>query len=501
MNQLLSIINFNNDILELMCLIKPIKNHWSIEFLRECSLLIDELKNVKTINKMIETKYVIIKLENNDKNYLFNSIQYIFSNTEKFKNQIAQYLNLQQSNIIFKIFNENIVNSPKDFYYMIAHLPFYKNIIELLIDFSQKKLGQIELSSIYGNDILNIFVSPEIQNWIFEKCHFISYYKYDVQLPNHFHLMINIKILHNIKNGKKYFYSITENIIDIVTSLLILYKVKNPYPLNLTYIDTPFKKKLCYFKKNLTINNFLISELEKISGLKYNFQQFTNPISSLNVNSGVTVKFYDNNDRNYITIWRREEFLKVLTHELIHYYSLEKGNSFNGKENQYIDSLNLSNNYPHYSKELFTELQTWSLYILIQLKNIDYRFTIKDLNFIFDYERFYSLINVCKIFKHYKINNFDQFISKNEFYMINANSSMLYYYLFKAFVLFDVDPVVESIIIPDHLCNQCKLKLTDYIQLKLKKNIGSNILKSYLNKILLSDKYFGDCLNMMAIQY
>ena len=85
--------------------------------------------------------------------------------------------------------------------------------------------------------------------------------------------------------------------------------------------------------------------------------------------------------------------------------------------------------------------------------------------------------------------------------MINANSSLLYYYLFKAFLLFDIDHFLEWIIIPDNLCLTCKPEITKYVQLKLKKIINSSTSQSYMNDILELDECLDDHLNMMGIKY
>ena len=44
-------------------------------------------------------------------------------------------------------------------------------------------------------------------------------------------------------------------------------------------------------------------------------------MTTLNVNSGVTIA---NQMEKYIVIWHTEEFQKVLIHELVHFYQLEK---------------------------------------------------------------------------------------------------------------------------------------------------------------------------------
>jgi len=109
-------------------------------------------------------------------------------------------------------------------------------------------------------------------------------------------------------------------------------KSKSKFFLNLTYFMTPLKK------------------------------QFTslNKITRFNVNNGQ----YDP-IKNEITIWRIEEFPKVLVHELIHFFKI------NIKVKLINCNLIIKEDYIENEYELYTELNTWLLYQILFGLNIE----------------------------------------------------------------------------------------------------------------------------------
>ncbi len=181
---------------------------------------------------------------------------------------------------------------------------------------------------------------------------------------------------------------------------------------------TPFKKTLNYYKENKEnkfINDIIIEDIIKNKkDIIYNFDIFTNPLDFLHINSGQT-------NGNIITIWRKEEWQKVFMHELIHLYNLEKQSNFDISKILNFP-IKMSNNFPLFPKELFTELQAWYLYVLYYNRNI------KE-------EQIHSIKNTCLIFKKYGINN----IKDLNNHIINASSSALFYHILKGIFLFKID--------------------------------------------------------------
>src|SRR5690349_4730615 len=110
MDQLLTVINFDDVILKLMCQIKPIPTQWSQSFLEQCLSLINLIRHEQLKIKIIKQKKISIENKNSNANYLFNLTRYIFSHYDQFKEQIGQYLNSQQSEIIRESFDLGVVS-------------------------------------------------------------------------------------------------------------------------------------------------------------------------------------------------------------------------------------------------------------------------------------------------------------------------------------------------------------------------------------------------------
>ena len=481
---------YDKNIVNIIKQFKPFNSQWSPSFLKKCSNLIAKIKT-KTKTK---TKKYDINSQHTEK-YVpsldsIKIVRDIFLNYETNKAIIDGSLKPEQVQLLVKLFETNVIKNRKDFYYLIGHLPFYHEVTKLI-----EKLMPL-------NSLLNIFISPIIDDWIVNNCDLKT--SIDLTIDNQIHA--HIDIIHNQSQSKT-----INSIIEIVTStlcgIITLYGIKNPKKLNLVYIPTPFPKKINYFKNNSRLNRILISELKKIKSINYNYTNFTNSISNLNVNSGVTVTYsqpsYNSqtSSKDSITIWRSEEFQKVLVHELIHYYDLEKGTEFTLNESIHF---NISNTYPHYSKEMFTELQTWLVYSLINMSCCEQSLTTDDISYILNYERFYALFNICKFFRHYQITDFQQFFvdnKKNNQHMINASSSILYYYILKGVVLFNINPFIEKLLLPENKSHiSKKIHVTQNMIEHIEQCLQSNDLNTFINK-LLTNMIDNDnnSLNMMGL--
>lgn len=458
----------------------PFYAHWSNTFLNKCIHYINQIHKFNYNVKIIGNITTNISINDKYKNYLMDIAVNIFNNPIKYNIMLKKYLSDEQILLMIELFKNKIVNSLDDFHYTLAHLPFYKDIIECLI---QNKHPTIELPPFFKEYICNIFISPSIQSWIFANCNTLL----------SIHLIINdinvhLEILY--PNNKIIpVKAIIEVISQSLNTVIELYKVKIKHDLHLIYIPTQFKKNINNFPKNSYIDQFFIDHLKKHKNLKYNYQHFNNPISSLNVNSGVTIARATR--PLFISIWREQEFNKVLIHELIHYYNVEKGNNFDLPIN-----VNISNNYPHFSKELFTELQTWLLFTLINASNMGIN-NNKDIQNLLDYERYYAIINIYRIFNHFGITNFKQFFGNDNKFIINANSSILYYYILKGCLLFHINNFMEWLLLPDQTCDTCKKKSNIKMIESIQSLYNNQQLAYFYDNISLAKPIFDDCLNMM----
>lgn len=410
-------------------------NPWSNAFLNNSLKLIQSIKhNQKQSHDVsfLGSRYIYVT----DSKIYKNTFKMLFTiDNDEIENFILKYINYNQYLLVSELANNYMIMS--NFDYTISHLPFQQQILNLLSDYIDR---QQLIDPYLSHYITGSFISPIIQSWIFENYHLLSSYQinsnHDQQIFVDILSTPNDHSLDNMVNMVYYYNSLIRN----------LYNIKTHQNLHIILIPTNFSKKLNYFKPNNSVNQIMIDLIQKYMGrdYKYNLSEFTNPISSLNINSGCTSFINEHGDN--IVIWRCEEMNKVLIHELIHFYSLEKGNSIN------IQKLNISENYPHYSKELFTELQTWYVYIidcLSHTKNIN----ISTITYVLDYERTHSIINTCKILQHYNNNNFVQLSTythnyNNRNHMINVSSSVMYYYVFKSILLFFNCDLIENLMFP-----------------------------------------------------
>ena len=272
---------------------------------------------------------------------------------------------------------------------------------------------------------------------------YINSYYIDVHFPykqfdGFLHPLIKDYIINNLKyityvnkkNIKCKIYTENNNdITDIVNQIYLIhdylvqeYNVKDVINFKFNLYLTPFLKTLNFYpetKENIDINNIMIKYLKTIKGLKYNYSCFMNPLDSLHINSGQTC-----NETFTISIWRKDEWEKVFMHELIHLYNLEKQLEFN------IEFPIMSNNFKASSKELFTELQAWYLHI---------KYKSKDIN----KERLRAITDTHNILRKFNINDIRLFINNDQNHIINANSSVLYYYILKGIFIYNIDDIMD----------------------------------------------------------
>ena len=153
------------------------------------------------------------------------------------------------------------------------------------------------------------------------------------------------------------------------------------------------------------------------------------------VNSGVTFlnSIHNHKSDNPIFLFRKEEVIKVLIHELIHSNLIDERiilTNFDYKLNN-----KFCVNYKILLNEAFTE--TFATIINMFYININNRVGRKNLNEMFENELNYSDSICLKIMKYYNIKNIDEIIKKNntcdKFFLQNTN--ILSYYFLKNILL------------------------------------------------------------------
>jgi len=197
---------------------------------------------------------------------------------------------------------------------------------------------------------------------------------------------------------------------------------------------------ICEWLKDTTKNKDSIKPLTiYIILTNYNkYFNFNDIMRPKNINSG-----YCDLQKREIVIIREEEILKVLIHELIHYYGLDKKGMI--KEDDIYFYVN--GREPLYNEALteYMSLLYYNYYISIK-KSYNY------VNLILK-ERVNSLINVCKLMKMYKIKDVNKFVEKDNGIKEETNS---FSYIFIKYLL------LHYLILPEDM-NKNYDKILEYI--------------------------------------
>jgi hypothetical protein len=142
-----------------------------------------------------------------------------------------------------------------------------------------------------------------------------------------------------------------------------------------------------------------------------------------NVNGGQT-------DFIKIEVYRREEVIKVLCHELIHFYKLDC-NVIDKHQDKILDPFNIKTIDTYQSiQEAYTEY----LAVMHHIGIISY-YIKKSPLIIYHYEKIWSLYQVCKILKHYNMEKFED-LYENKFIQ---ETNVFSYYIIKFFMLWKLD--------------------------------------------------------------
>lgn len=205
-----------------------------------------------------------------------------------------------------------------------------------------------------------------------------------------------------------------------------------------------------------------------------------------NINAGSTLI------GEFIYIWRREEFYKVLIHELIHYFMLD----FSDFDNSYIEKIrnNIINiNGDDVINETYTELLAMTIY------NIFYSLISKiDFNKIINYETIFTHFQIAKIINYFGGKEYND-LFKIE---IKQSTSVASYVIFKGMFLNKYDNIL--IHYDDHFNSSRESKYNDYKKLysvivskeSLNKNLINHFLNIILNKNEKSNKFIMKSLRM-----
>jgi len=149
-----------------------------------------------------------------------------------------------------------------------------------------------------------------------------------------------------------------------------------------------------------------------------------------NVNSGATTKGL------LITIWRKEEFYKVLIHELIHYFDLDfyVTDSIYKKIDEHMQNIVTIKGVDRVN-ESYTEILAITIHSIVyaSIMNIDF-------NKILSLEILYSCFQFAKIFNFF---GYDSYNLEKDKIVINQSTSVWSYYIIKSMFLLNYDKMLN----------------------------------------------------------
>lgn len=196
-------------------------------------------------------------------------------------------------------------------------------------------------------------------------------------------------------------------------SVICIYSVDNNFPdMKVISYILSFVRKLFDQKKKIKLNVFYGRQKKYLGDDKY--------LSCDNVNTGATTVMIGS-ENSSIEIWRKEEFYKVLIHELIHAFELD----FCSADDICIKIENIfKEKFKINGDDRVNEAYTECLALIIH--SVIYSIlTNNDLNEILSYEILFTQFQIAKILNHY---NYDKFESNNIFYQYTSVCS---YYVVK----------------------------------------------------------------------
>ena len=166
-------------------------------------------------------------------------------------------------------------------------------------------------------------------------------------------------------------------------------------------------------------------------------QFITNEFTPNEINTGASDGFH-------IYLWREEEIIKVLFHELIHHYDLDLKHGCNYIGSRLKSLFNIEPDCHIKPNEAYTETCAIILYLIYEI--------IKNYQ-VFDYALFYkyleneirwSIYQSCKIINSFEcFNKFSDLIKKDLNCKIKQKTSVISYFIIKTSLLFNLDKFIQ----------------------------------------------------------
>ena len=374
---------------------------------------------------------------------------------EIFNINIFPMINLHKINYIKKLHSKN--NFPQLYYFFKEYKP---SIINTFPDFvSYYALNQHNINTtiiereIIGNDklidLFNNIYHPNNERSELVNIFYNNFQSIDIIQEIESHDLTHIEIkLQNIRLSI-YYYNI-QHINQYITDIL-----------RITLLINKIAKKF-----NILINDYdLIIFLGNNKKYLFNKKKIITP---MNINSGATLF------TSYVSLWRKEEYEKVLIHELLHYigidYHLFQNNDLNNKIKNIFNIDGINNINESYNESVASIINMcW--------KSTKYNLNIND---IYQYEIKFLIFQTNKIIKFFNGKNaLDLFNIK-----ISQTSSALSYIIIKTIIFLNIIDIINFI---------------ESVEIRLNTFDKINLYETFLLNNLLEKKYikiFADNFNI-----
>ena len=341
-------------------------------------------------------------------------------------------------------------------------------IIEIknLINLKSKKYSKVENSIIinnFDNKIINKYNSEmkDILNKNYDLYNFVDQSFYGNKLNSKF---ISSRIIRNIINKLN-----IKTIYESKNRKVIIFSKKILNDKLIEKIDSIFN----FFDIITKKNNYYHLEIFLCSKKKYLNENYDVFIPD-NINSGATIA------GEFIFLFRNEELIKVLFHELVHYLNLDmydyqnEFKSLYNKINLEADMINPNEAYTEILGLLL--LNIWEYYYL----NLDidiYYYLNKKLTI----ELGWSYFQICKILKYFGCYNSYEDLFTNKC-IFKQKTNVLSYFFLKTYFLQNINLILKDFKINSLYINYSKIKSIIYytnLQDRIFSNNINTILKSY----------------------
>lgn len=226
--------------------------------------------------------------------------------------------------------------------------------------------------------------------------------------------------------------------------------------------------------RNLINNNKHLNIILYLTDLKKRFPKKKDTVlGPKNVNSGVTIHYTSEiNNNGTIILYRKEEIIKVLIHEIIHSFKCDY-ELFKEKYNKiFFKEFNFENDKYININESYVEINALIIFLIMKIKKNNEK--LSKFNVYLNEEKKYSLMKMNQILNYYNINNLKGNIS------FKQNSNIFSYYITKTGLLVKINEFLKFM----ENINNLKIKNEDcvnYLNLIINttNNLNNNYIKTY----------------------